>query len=1026
MTNFITKNTDKNIYQLLNPVDYDPNSIFQREFILQSYQVIPKYYFLSSSTTSLVLCYALGSGKSSCAVFVLLNYLNLYKMFIFNNKFAPKSKKDSKINNLLVNRNVFVIGGWQTQAQLSSDLLRPEFSFITEEQHEELETLLNSPILEQRQDGELLRNKLMKQIEKYINFYGYQSFFNNCFPGIQEEKYHQNAVALIREYEQGNISINEEFLNKLKNSIVVIDEMQRLYSINGLNSYGFAIMMVSKISKIYDIKLLFLSGTIVNTSLTEIIDILNIIMPNKKLLKIEDYMNQTTALDNILIYEMKKEKMQETLDMFYDKFMYYNPNAEMNKERPRLLNFKQLSNEIKDFYSYGEKDCKFITYSKRKALPIEINVGNSMINDVLDLQPMILYSVEVEGYQKEQYKKYIEKVMQMSSSEFEQQIQDDKTIYIQDAFLPTSNLLSHGIIENENGIFIGRFLKLNNLRKYSAIGYEMCNMCRENTWHNEKTVLYHSKLKNFGIFQYAEILKHNGFIKYGDKPQEESLCKICKNTYSSHSDSLEERLKHKVCNTFTPMVFSLLIGELNQSERDKITTSFNSPLNIYGDIISIMFVSDVAYSGVSFFNTNNIILLSRISNISKWRQIAARIIRTQSHALLPLNKHYAKVYTMIINYPDEIKTFKLKQYTIGERYYKIHELLNVGVEKYIRTLSTNCIGYELLNHPDKLKITEKENIKLNNLFISDLDIEIKIILRRIIVDYSTSIWKFNTLIKRIKDPKYATSFMNLETVPLMYLENLILKSELIELFKFVTPDKNDTIWAKINTYNNDFSINNISSFPFSKLYNINISSDSLNSMIHTLENSTTTQIKIKMLQKILSFTNKKFSLLVDKKPFWDAIFEIGDEYYDDDESMFFENHMKKNRNISKMTGFYYGEIIVFKNGTYKPINYKFPMTQGWKNIPFLFKITCLVLTETSPFFLHVSIIKINDDITDKRKISKGIVCTSIQNINDLQKYFPELNNNLTKKMWCSELLYLLCEKQFKNSTEKAVFSPFEK
>ena len=76
--------------------------------------------------------------------------------------------------------------------------------------------------------------------------------------------------------------ISDDFLKKTAGSIIIIDEMQRLYSNAGLNTYGFAMACISKIAKQNDIKMMFLSGTMINSSLGEVPDILNIISDNLK------------------------------------------------------------------------------------------------------------------------------------------------------------------------------------------------------------------------------------------------------------------------------------------------------------------------------------------------------------------------------------------------------------------------------------------------------------------------------------------------------------------------------------------------------------------------------------------------------------------------------------------------------------------------------------------------------------------------------------------------------------------------
>ena len=57
---------------------------------------------------------------------------------------------------------------------------------------------------------------------------------------------------LLNNFETPELNINCTYADP-GNNIIVIDEMQRLYSNLGLNTYGFAIACVSKIAKQYGI-----------------------------------------------------------------------------------------------------------------------------------------------------------------------------------------------------------------------------------------------------------------------------------------------------------------------------------------------------------------------------------------------------------------------------------------------------------------------------------------------------------------------------------------------------------------------------------------------------------------------------------------------------------------------------------------------------------------------------------------------------------------------------------------------------
>lgn len=1169
-----------NVYQYLNNSEYDSFSVRSNQFILQPHQVIPKYYLLSNPNIhSLIIHYSLGSGKTSTAVFILLYNLDLYRMYKFNLQYAASSNLFFKQN--AINQNVTVVGAWQTKAQFETELMRPEFNIISQDKVDALNSLLHSPILEQRREGEAKRRKIINQIDKLVKFQGYQSFFNSVFPGVSSEIYNQNIDALIREYNRGNLKISPEFIKQSENSIIVIDEMQRLYSNLGLNSYGFAVACISKIAKKHNIKIVFLSGTMINSSLGEVPDILSIISDDEKFYPRTEFCKEDTILNGVKVWRLQDEKLQVILDRFKPCFMYYNQSIRQANEKPQLIPIQKLRNSLfcvdkngfEDLTTYSQisfsknklkgkglkydagnddgrdvnegtdvkrnvkddikddvkddvkddinddvkddvkvdvkddvnddvkrnvkdnlkhiatlhstahstaplnssitttasnaspsstssassksksetktksknlddllpkshdynafkshfKPLSAFVFPKKNLLPLEVHIGNKIIEDTDALQPMIVYSVPLQGYQARKYIDYIRNNINSSNDSIINEHESDTVTHIHDAFIPKSSTWNEHHIYESNDVLWGPFLSINRIRDYSALGYELCRLCLINGFNNEKTVVYHGKVNSFGIKQYGAILQYNGFIRYGSSPGQNSVCKSCHNPYNMHSYPLEERLKYKVCSKFQGMYYDMLTGDLDQNDRDNLTNNlYNNPNNLYGEIIDVMFVSDVAYSGISFFNTQNLVILSRVPNVSKWKQIYARIIRTRSHALLPVEKQYAKIYTMVVEFPDELKHFAtLGKYTVGERYYKIRTILNVDIEEFTKKLADNSISKTLLDNPESYKPTDAEAKVLSDLYKSDIENEINLVVKRINVNNYTTIWTLETFLTRIRDATNALSYINFTPVQDTILENLLLKNKLITMFKY---SRDDNMFIRINDESNGINSKHaidVNAFSFSQVQTINLKKSNVANALALLEKETRYSNKIMLLAKILKLVNKKYSMLVDKTVFWDTMYEIGNEYYPDDEENFIKNHCRRNRNSSLFTGCYYGQEIVLKDGTSKNVNYSFPLVPGMKGLPYKFKITCLVLSDSSPFYIHVNVIKIVEgEITDKRRENKGLVCTSM-NVEKLYPYFPKLDTSLHKKQYCNELLYEICELQDEHMDEKFVYTPFE-
>ena len=196
----------------------------------------------------------------------------------------------------------------------------------------------------------------------------------------------------------------------------------------------------------------------------------------------------------------------------------------------------------------------------------------------------------------------------------------------------------------------------------------------------------------------------------------------------------------------------------------------------------------------------------------------------------------------------------------------------------------------------------------------------------------------------------------------------------------------------------------------------------------------TCYFKGELIKGKIKIVPKDTNMLVDNKMFWNLIYDLGDEWYEDDDVNFFKNHIEKNRNKTKLAGMYYGNYIIKTNGELMMLPLKYVQYEGKKDNPYIFRITSIpeqgIIGSSSIWYLNIkiikkdtSIIKVSDD-TDKRVISRGIACTSFD-ISNLFEYFPKIDKTLKKKIYCAKLLPLLCEMQLSDMNTRFVYSPFE-
>lgn len=1007
---------EENIYLLIYRSNLDYQLRKKNKFILKPHQTIPKYYLLNHEN-KLILHYSMGSGKTAAAIFIATYFLENEKR---NNFLALYNNKNRNFNH----KPVFVVGAWQTQNAFVQDLINPIFHFTSIEEIKSIKQKISSSFRELREEGELQMQKLIRNIAQKINFSGYQSFFNECFPDLDEKHFVQDAEVLIENYKNGRIDVNKNFLESIRNSIVIVDEMQKLYSSCGINSYGFAISSVIKKAKEYNIKFVFLTGTILNNTVSEIIDVMNILNEEKYEDK-DIYLEEEIILNDIKTYRIKEEK-KEDINNFFKRIFFYYDQSELEKKKEKEIEIKEINQQIKplEFYnpttkkSYQDPIKKLYTINGVKefryknendSLPDEIHVGNIVIEDD---QIMVLYSIEVEGFQAEKYKKYITENISLEN------LNDDESISLRDGIFDKTDLS----IYYNNGVYSGNGLKYPHIKQYSAIGAEMVRLALYNTLNKEKTIFYHDKINNFGLKQYIEILSQNGFIEYGTSPKNDTRCYKCGEEFKNHVN-----IKHD----FIPMRYGVLHGQVHANQRKKLAQLFNTPNNLYGEYISVIFISSVAYSGVSFLNTNHLVILNKINNLSKWKQIYSRIIRTHSHDLLPEDKRWAKIYTMVISHEDERK--RDGDYTREEKYYKLRNILNKKIDNCIQDIRKNSITDYFFKYPERLN----EVINFNQerfVFEQDLIKEISFVLRRIKISQNRP-WVLNKLLERIRDPNNQLSFINMSLIEKREILTTIINQNYLKLF-FIDTDLKQNIYCIPQNDNKNNNQKYLLKFKYSDLNGISIGSKQtkkflgeLTNFLESIESSSEEEkpnyiVNVRnILSKLFDLVNGNFNELMSFQSFWESIYYIHDEYYADDLNKFTFNHSSKGRSYTKIAGFYYKNEVILKPKEVNLLENKFPKeivsfekfslpkliytTKITNNSPYVYRILSSTVMEPIVWFLRV-IILVPNDSEDGRKRNRGLSCISFDQ-KKLITYFPEIDPKHKRKVFCTLLIEKICD-----------------
>ena len=282
--------------------------IYRKIFKTNVHQIVPKLYSDSNpDVRSIILSFPMGTGKTITAINIILNELHKWKALNDNVKMLTASHAPFKA--------FYVIGDWISIRQFKNELMRPEFGLTsTKTELFEKHTMT---------EEQFRHNRLNDEATRLIQFYGYQAFFNKVFPDINTDSaLFQNIEVLMSAYQKEELVPNVSFLNQLENKTIVIDECQRLYNSAGLNSYGFVIMFVQR--WLSHSKIIMLSGTVLNTSVSEIVSLMNICKntKSKEQFNIEDFCSKNK---NALFerYCVNEDKYKEIFKIMYPHMLIY-------------------------------------------------------------------------------------------------------------------------------------------------------------------------------------------------------------------------------------------------------------------------------------------------------------------------------------------------------------------------------------------------------------------------------------------------------------------------------------------------------------------------------------------------------------------------------------------------------------------------------------------------------------------------------------------------------------------------------
>ena len=219
------------------------------------------------------------------------------------------------------------------------------------------------------------------------------------------------------------------------------------------------------------------------------------------------------------------------------------------------------------------------------------------------------------------------------------------------------------------------------------------------------TIIY-SRYLHSGIIPAAIALEHFGYSRYGTD-------NILQNPTIVKNAPSYEGIKNPSYCILTSDNNNKIMGGTSIS---KLINVINSPNNINGEQIKVIFMSPVAGEGLNIYNVREIHLLEGWYHFNRIDQIIGRGIRNCSHKNLPIEYRNVTVFMhcAIENYKKE--TADVHAYRISSR--KLYQ--SFIVDDIIRNNSIDCRLFKNINYFPKsmfklgnIKITSSQNINID-------------------------------------------------------------------------------------------------------------------------------------------------------------------------------------------------------------------------------------------------------------------------------------------------------------------------
>lgn len=464
---------------------------------LQSYQQFVAA-FMSPATPyqRLLLQWQTGTGKTVGALSIAMQFIKFYRI--------EKELAEQEIGS------VFVIGF--SEMIFKNELLRfPEFGFLSRDERRDLDARRRVAQQGTRNDVDKYREMLTRikrrfsnrKLNGFFRFYGYKAFVNRIFLPVQPAGGGDPLDISVLSEEQirealraKTIVYNEELLKQFKNSLIICDEIHNVYNSAEKNNWGIAIQAVLDAQP--SCRAVFMSATPLNNSPTEIVDLLNLLLPVEQRVHRRDFFAADTKLKPGALDKIAK-LVTGRVSFLRDVNPKYYPAIEMIGEQLKQIPYLR-------FVRCPMSSFHYRTYKQvyTGAIPAD---AQYIVDFCLENPDK---NASTGLYQTTQ----IKSALQNASQRWRETVG----------------------LDFRQGRIVGHALERKSLVKYSSKMVAMLDALDETIAKQRgKTFIYHNIVHMSGVLFIAEVLNANGYLDDHSSASDNTICMRCGKRRSAHS-----------------------------------------------------------------------------------------------------------------------------------------------------------------------------------------------------------------------------------------------------------------------------------------------------------------------------------------------------------------------------------------------------------------------------------------------------------------------------------------------------------